>query len=601
MIRSAQSRTVQELLNIDQNVVYQVPRYQREYSWQKSQWDELFDDLIESDRSQGHFLGTIICVNQSIDTTDASVLELIDGQQRMTTLSLLLAALLKALATHSSDLDEEGHADVVNLRRHLVYSKNPPRPRLIPQHQSRNHDDYLNVLADAGTSVKAPDVPNLGNRRIMKAYRHFQARISSVVGDSVGGEAAEAILDILEKVRRAIIVKIEVGSASDAYVLFESLNNRGLPLTPIDLIKNTLLASTDNDGDDGSIDKVFEIWTNLLEDLGDSYNVQERFFRQFYSAFSSELPPVQGVSAITRSNLIRVYEVLIKDDRDTLVNRLAAAGVLYRRIVGNTHGDHELDLELTRLVRAQGTTAHVVLLYLFTYRQRLDLTDAAITEITALLTNFMVRRHLTGTPPTHRLARLFTSLIDDIKNLSGTQIVDKIRARLTAESASDDQFRDRLLGPIYEDNPDVARFILATLAEHGMTEEVWTDLWDLKSNKYVWTMEHVFPQGPNVPKAWEDMVGGPHEVAVIKDELLHSLGNLTLTGYNSSLSNRKFEDKRDHTNEKGRHTGFRNGLSLNADLGSATVWTVDEMRERRQRLAGQAFDLFRLDGCTSRC
>lgn len=595
MIRSAQSRTVQELLNIDQNVVYQVPRYQREYSWQKSQWDELFDDLIESDRSQGHFLGTIICVNQSVDTTDASVLELIDGQQRMTTLSLLLAALLKALNTFSADLDDEGRADVVNLRRHLAYSKNPPRPRLIPQHQNRNHDDYLNVLNDAGTGVKAPEVPNLGNRRIMKAYRHFQGRIASVVGESTGEEAAGTILDILEKVRRAIIVKIEVGSASDAYVLFESLNNRGLPLTPIDLIKNTLLASTDTDGDDGSIDEVFEIWTNLLEDLGDSYNVQERFFRQFYSAFASELPPVQGVSAITRSNLIRVYEVLIKDDRDALVKRLAAAGVLYRRIIGNMQGDGDLDRELVRLVRAQGTTAHIVLLYLFTYRERLGLNDSAMTEITALLTNFMVRRHLTGTPPTHRLARLFTSLIDDVAHLSGKQIVHKIRGRLIAESATDDQFRERLRGPIYEDSPDVARFILATLAEHDMTEEVWTDLWDLKSNKYVWTMEHVFPQGNNVPKAWEAMVGGPEQVAVIRNELLHSLGNLTLTGYNSSLSNRKFEDKRDHTNEKGRHTGFRNGLSLNTDLADVNTWTAEQMRERRIRLAGRAFELFRLD------
>ncbi|TXH32969.1 MAG: DUF262 domain-containing protein [Rhodospirillaceae bacterium] len=599
MIRSAQSRTVQELLNIDQNVVYQVPRYQREYSWQRSQWDELFDDLIESDRSQGHFLGTIICVNQSVDTTDASVLELIDGQQRMTTLSLLLAALLKALRAHDSDLDDEGRADVVNLRRHLAYAKNPPRPRLIPQHQNRNHDDYLNVLADGGTGVKAPEVPNVGNRRIMKAYRHFQNRIASLIGESTGEEAAATILDILEKARRAIIVKIEVGSASDAYVLFESLNNRGLPLTPIDLIKNTLLASTDTAGDQG-IDEVFETWTNLLENLGDTYNVQERFFRQFYSAFSSELPTVQGVSAITRSNLIRVYEVLINDDRDALVKRLAAAGVLYRRIIGNTQGDSDLDRELMRLVRAQGTTAHIVLLYLFTYRERLDLDDTALTEITALLTNFMVRRHLTGTPPTHRLARLFASLIDDVAKLSGKQIVNTIRSRLMAESASDDQFRDRLLGSIYEDNPDVARFILATLAEHAMTDEVWTDLWDLKSNKYVWTMEHVFPQGGNVPKAWEDMVGGPENVAVIRNELLHSLGNLTLTGYNSSLSNRKFEDKRDHTNEKGRYTGFRNGLSLNADLADANAWTADQMRERRQRLAGQAFDLFRLDARPSR-
>jgi hypothetical protein len=598
VIRSAQSRTVHELLNIEQNVVYKVPRYQREYSWQKSQWDELFDDLIESESAQGHFLGTIICVNQSVDTTDASVLELIDGQQRMTTLSLLLAALLKVLTEHEPELDDDDRADYINLRRHLCYSKKPPRPRLIPQHQNRNNDDYLNVLADAGTGVKAPEVPNLGNRRIMKAYRHFQSRIATYV-ESIGEDSVGTILDLVAKVRRAIIVKIEVGSASDAYVLFESLNNRGMPLTPIDLIKNTLLASSDIGEDDG-IDAVFETWTVLLEDLGDSYNVQERFFRQFYSAFASELPAVPGVSAVTRSNLIRVYESLIKHDRDDLVKRLAAAGLLYRRIIGNTQDDTDLDRELMRLVRAQGTTAHIVLLYLFTYRERHALDDAALTEITALLTNFMVRRHLTGTPATHRLARLFTSLTGEVGSLSGKQIIEQIRSRLIVESASDEQFRERLLGAIYEDSPDVARFILSALAEHGMTAELWTDLWDVKSNKYVWTMEHVFPQGNNVPAAWTEMVGGPEQVATIRNDLLHSLGNLTLTAYNSSLSNRKFEDKRDHANEKGMHTGFRNGLALNVDLAGVETWTAGQMRERRQRLAEQAFQLFRLDTGGSR-
>ncbi|MGD1255356.1 DUF262 domain-containing protein [Mycobacterium seoulense] len=593
MIRSAEGKTVHDLLNIEQNVVYQVPRYQREYSWQKSQWDELFDDLVESESSQGHFLGTIICVNKSIDTTEASVLELIDGQQRMTTLSLLLAALLKALSAHERDLDDDERADLVNLRRHLSYSKKPARPRLVPQHQNRNHDDYLNVLVDAGVDVKAPDVPNLGNRRIMKAYRHFQNRIANFL-ESTGEGAIDTILDIVGKVRRAIIVKIEVETASDAYVLFESLNNRGMPLTPIDLIKNTLLASSDA-GRHDEIDEVFEIWSTLLENLGDSYQVQERFFRQFYAAFASELPAVRGVSAITRSNLIRVYETLIKQDRDELVKRLAAAGVLYRRIIGTTQGNTELDRELTRLVRAQGTSAHIVLLYLLTYQDRLALSDAQLTQITALLTNFMVRRHLTGIPATHRLSRLFTALTNEITELSGTQILDAVRKRLIAESATDEQFRERLLGPIYEDNPDVVRFILATLAERGMTDEHWSDLWVVKSNQYVWTMEHVFPQGNNVPKAWIEMVGGADHVTEVRNELLHTLGNLTLTAYNSSLSNRPFEQKRDHKNENGKYTGFRNGLALNADLAATDSWTVEQMRERRARLATQAFELFRLE------
>jgi Protein of unknown function (DUF1524) len=91
------------------------------------------------------------------------------------------------------------------------------------------------------------------------------------------------------------------------------------------------------------------------------------------------------------------------------------------------------------------------------------------------------------------------------------------------------------------------------------------------------------------------MVGGPDRVAEVRDELLHTLGNLTLTAYNSSLSNRRFELKRDHKDERGQYTGFRNGLALNADLAATDSWTVEQMRERRARLAAQAFELFRLD------
>ena len=109
--------------------------------------------------------------------------------------------------------------------------------RVRPWIQNSNYDDYLNVLRSSGLDVKAPAVKFLGNRRIMKAYNHFSGLIEQQAGSK---SSVEPVLELLKRVKRAILVKLEVESASDAFTLFESLNNRGMQLTPIDIIKNSL-------------------------------------------------------------------------------------------------------------------------------------------------------------------------------------------------------------------------------------------------------------------------------------------------------------------------------------------------------------------------
>lgn len=182
MIKSVDDDPIIKLLSPHDTVVYEIPKYQREYAWSKQQWDELFDDLIEEeDSSSGHFLGTIICINRTTNSTKENVLELVDGQQRMTTLSILLAAIYRFLNDHKIQLDDEELIDLSMLRRQLVL-KDPTRVRVRPQVQNSNFDDYLNVLKDSGLIVRAPTVKFLGNRRIMKSYNHFSGLIEQQAG-----------------------------------------------------------------------------------------------------------------------------------------------------------------------------------------------------------------------------------------------------------------------------------------------------------------------------------------------------------------------------------------------------------------------------------
>lgn len=116
MLKSLANDKVYSLLNPENNIVFKVPKYQREYTWGKAEWDDLVDDLLENNGSEGHFLGTIICVNSTANTTEESILEVIDGQQRLTTLSLLLIALYSILNDHKDDMELEQQVDLINLQ-----------------------------------------------------------------------------------------------------------------------------------------------------------------------------------------------------------------------------------------------------------------------------------------------------------------------------------------------------------------------------------------------------------------------------------------------------------------------------------------------------
>lgn len=592
MIKSANQYPVHALLSHEGNLTYQIPPYQREYSWQKAQWEELFQDLIEADGP--HFLGTIITL--SMETDDAvrrTALELIDGQQRMTTLTLLLAAVYSVLKEHHEELDDDTQTDVTVLGRQLVLKANG-EPRVTPQIQGHNLDDYRAVLSDAGLKVDYVRRPYYPMRRVARCFSYFRSSIGKLA-DSDGIDPVKAALRVREAAEQAILVKIEVATHADAFVLFESLNNRGMPLTPVDLIKNHLLAESGRKGV-MSVDYAFQLWNEMLTNLGDNYATQERFLRHYYNAFRTELPEISNAPVATRTNLIRIYEELLGVNVKGRTEALVAASRLYGRITCVTEIDSltDLDASFRQLMRAQGAPSYVLLMWLLSKRADLKLFDDQVVQVADRLTSFFVRRNLTGFPQTYALPKLFMTIIEKIPGHSGAEIVGVVRDELRDASSSDEEFRRRLEGPIYEENSDVARFLLTALSEDRMTKETWTDLWAQEKGHYVWTIEHILPQGANLPEAWKQMLGGTEAAAAAQQVDVHRLGNLTITAYNSTLGNKSFAEKRDRTDTKGRSIGYRNGLGLNAALALKEAWTVADIEERTTKLAELVIDRFPL-------
>lgn len=248
----------------------------------------LFNDVTKNDF--GYFLGSYICVNSG--SLNGTVLEVIDGQRRFSTITLLLAALYSELAKHKTEMDKDDLSELSNFRNELANKKQiftaaggkvtEYNQRLLLQKQNSNDEDYNYILSDNGIiTVKYTKPLNFGNRRIAKAYSHFLKLIADEVQeiktDNPNITDIGALFQIVRKFEAAVLVGIEVDTNKDAYILFESLNHRGVPLSALDLIKNSLIAQAENSSD---ADNAYEQRKQILKAVGqDDYSVQERFFR----------------------------------------------------------------------------------------------------------------------------------------------------------------------------------------------------------------------------------------------------------------------------------------------------------------------------------
>lgn len=605
MIKKVHPYKISQIFEIESKMIYKIPKYQREYTWGINEWNQLFNDVVSNE--EGYFLGSYICVSTS--TMGIPELEVIDGQQRFTTISILLAAIYAKLNNNRDNLDEDDISTLINIKKELTYSeeKGIYKPKLLPQVQNSNLYDYLSLLYEnkiISEKIKKPS--NAGNRRIYKAFKHFNKCIDEYINEKSDENNNEIsiLLELKDKFNEAVIVGIEVDSHKDAYMLFESLNNRGIPLSAVDLIKNTLISASEISN---KSDECYEEWKIALGYLTDEYSTQERFFRQYYNAFREELnkpflnenPSKKYPLAYlaTRTTLLEIYEKLIKKDFNIFLNNLIKEARIYSVIINNSDEDKIYKDKLLDLERIQGAPSYILLLYILTEQERLNITEKQVLELVDMLTIFFVRRNITDIPNTRNLNKIFMDIIENIKNMKGEEICNYIKSYLRKISASDEIFEQKLRGPVYDENPEATRYILCSIELLHQSKEIYTDLWSRdNSNKYVWTIEHIFPEGQNIPESWVNMIAkGKRDVAKeYLEKYVHTLGNLTITGYNQNLSNMSFINKRDRKSKDGKDIGYRNGLFLNEDVVNQDDWTITKINNRTDKIIGILMDLFKI-------
>lgn len=595
--------TIAEVFSTEKrSYVYNIPKYQREYTWGEKEWDLLFNDVIEND--PGYFIGSIICIDTSSGERDSdTVYEVIDGQQRITTLSLLLLAIYVKLSALKASFieDEDLLSTYLNLKKELTTKTNGKViPRLNPQIQHYNRDDYYSILKDYKMIDGFERKPYATRRKIYKAYDRFSNLLDEYLTERSNEEQYLVLFEVLKKFNQTKVVSIDVKSAKDAYMLFESLNNRGVPLSAIDLIKNMLIQQSDRDK---KSDDVYDNWTEILGYLGEEYSVQERFFRQYYNAFRKELNEPFGSGSgkkryplgliATKTTMLGIYEKMIKTNYQTFIDGILPKARIYSVITNNAKDENRITVlnePLVDLERIQGAPSYALLMYLLDKKEILNLSYEQIADVVNYLVKFFVRRNITDVPNTRKLAAIFMDIIENISSQTGETVIATIKQTLKEKSSDDAYFEQKLRGPVYADNVDSTRFLLCYYENKFSTKEIYVDLWGRndKDGKYIWTIEHVFPEGENIPQKWIDMIadGDKAKAEEIFDKYVHTFGNLTITGYNSNLSNLSFAEKKFRKDKNGKSVGYMNGLVLNKDIQNQDTWKESNITSRTDELVG---------------
>lgn len=574
---------LKELFNIESNRTYYVPVFQREYSWKTNECEQLFDDIFDND--EGYFIGSVLLVKDT-DNTLGDPYNIIDGQQRMSTISLLLNALYKKL----SELDNSSEI-LGDIKRKLVKRVSGefiPRLNLL----DKDKLDYLEVIKMSGVYDFENERPkNWGNRKIARAWNSLLVKVD-------GFTTLSEVEQFYKKVNSCLYVQMIPNTTADAYVLFEALNNRGLPLSVIDLLKIDYFKQMNEK-------EAIKKWSLLLKTLGDDINFQTRFILALYSSIVYDHKDIlidtdANISMITKKKAIQNYKILfesITNIRDVMQKK----ALLYSKISGNKSFENQ---DITNLAKKlsdlDATQIYPLLLFIVDIE---GISDKFIKEIFEGFIKFFIRRNVTNYPQAktvRQYAENCIRMLSDKKDLSESVIRDSLRTEMFSKTAPDSLFEEELSGDIYTISRSTTRRILITIEEYkskSKTKEYKE--FEAKTNKdqWYWTIEHILPEGSNIKEWWIRELLGLSKDIIITDEVrkaaieiqesnMHKLGNLTLTVYNSDVSDNSFIDK---TKE------YETKLWLNTNgVLEQEHWTENEITNRTNNLIGIAKTVFDL-------
>jgi uncharacterized protein with ParB-like and HNH nuclease domain/predicted transport protein len=537
-----------------------IPIYQRSYSWTERECRQLWDDILRTGSNEAvsaHFVGSIVYIEKGLyQVTSQSPLLVIDGQQRLTTMALLIAAVAKAL----DDLPKESREPVEGfsprkLRNYYLIN---------PEEEGERHYKLILSQTDRDSLiavVAGNEQPKEYSRRIAENYDLFESLIAACEGD---------LTALCKGIAKLMVVDIALSRDQDnPQLIFESMNSTGRELTQADLIRNFILMGLEP-----------ELQTRLYQDY---YRPMERDFGQeaYVTSFDSFMRHYLTFKTGDIPRLDAVYDAFKAHARSPEV---AGAGVeslvadirdfarYFCAMALGAETEHDLGLAFRDLRELKVDVAYPFLLELYHDYAGNILSKQDFVAAVRLIEAYVFRRAICTIPP-NSLNKTFATFT---KVLNKDRYLESIQAHLLLLPSyrrfpNDEEFKRELqVRDLY--NFRSRSYWLRRLENHKRKERVEVD---------EYTIEHILPQNENLSKAWTEALGAEWER--IRETWLHTLGNLTLTGYNWEYSDRPFAEKRDMPG------GFKESpLRLNQGLGQLEQWNEGTIKARAQRLCEAA-------------
>ncbi|MGL2518406.1 GmrSD restriction endonuclease domain-containing protein [Helicobacter pylori] len=541
----AKATTLLKFFEENQNNQFVIPIYQRVYSWKKEQCEQLWDDIIKiggNDKMNRHFIGSILYVRNG--NTHSSPLLIIDGQQRLTTITLLCIALRNHLS------DEVKREEIEDLYLINGDKNGDKKFRLI---LSESDKDTLLSLIDK--NKRKPSEPSV---KIVENFKLFEKWIS---------ENTDKLETIFKGLEKLMIVYIALDKEDDPQLIFESMNSKGIELAQTDLIRNYIIMETE-------VEKQKDFYNGYWRAMEEGFEQSKRedlfnkFIRHYLTIKTRDIP-----------NINKVYEAF-KDYQqkegieieDLLKDLQKYCGYFAFK----KEADKDLNKALSFLVDLEMDVVYPLLLELYSDYKGEVLSKDDFRRSIALIESYIFRRAVCGIPSSG-LNKFFASFAKKIQKDEYLESIEKHFGSLTENRRfpDDDEFKEEFMRKDFY-KFELIKYLFNRMENFNRKEREPTD-------KY--TIEHIMPQ--KLTEEWERDLGQDHER--IHTQYLHTIGNLTLTGYNSEYSNKSFQEK------QGMEGGFKDSpLRLNQGLRDRGLESFGEkeIKKRASDLADWALKIW---------
>lgn len=531
-----------------------IPVYQRNYDWTIGQCKQLLDDILEvatNNNITAHFIGSIVYIHDDVYTASRiKELTVIDGQQRITTLTLIYLVLynLAKRIKNESLVNEISETYLIN--------KFAPEEEKLKLRPTENNDVALKYLLRCDEEEEFNEYSKLVDN-----FNYFKERITE-----------ENYNFVLQGLSKLMFVEISLDrEKDDPQRIFESLNSTGLELSQADLIRNYILMGLSRKEQNKVYQNYWEVIEKHAKDETLNTSKVSDFIRDYLTLENRKIPNKGKVYIEFKSK----YPTTTIDELESILKKIKSLVKYYNKLINpSNETDKEINLQLEYINRLEINVAYPFLMKVYSDYDEGIIDKSTFINILNLIQSFTWRRFILGLA-TNALNKIFMSLYDKVEVGNYLFSIQKALVQRTGAQRfpKDAEVIDALkVKDVYNIKSKNRIYFLERLENYENTEKVMID-----GNPDI-TIEHIFPQNPD-PK-WKIELG-PEEFVYIKENYLNTIGNLTLSGNNGKLGNKPFKEKRDLQN-----VGYKDSrLWLNRYISNLDTWNKNEIEKRLDIIA----------------